>query len=59
MKAGHSEQDVHLIDFVINLLVLDEPVVRRDVVEAASARLAAGEGPTALDLADTVVAHFA
>jgi hypothetical protein len=29
------------------------------MVEAASARLAAGDGPSADDLADTVVAHFA
>jgi len=59
MKAGRTQHDSRLIDIVINHLVLDEPVVRVDVVEAASARLAAGERPTALALADTLVIHFA
>jgi hypothetical protein len=59
MKAGRTQHDAHLIDLVIDHLVLDEPVVRIDVVEAAAARLAAGDRPTALDLAGTVVAHFA
>jgi len=59
MKAGRTQHDARLVDLVIDHLVLEEPVVRIDVVEAATARLAAGERPTAFDLASTVVAHFA
>ncbi len=59
MKAGRTQHDTDLVIEVLDRLVLDEPVVRLDVVEAATARLAAGKQPTALDLAGTVVAHFA
>jgi len=59
MKAGRTAHDALLVDALIDQLVIDEPMVRLEVVEAASARLAAGDHPTANDLADTVVAHFA
>jgi hypothetical protein len=59
MTAGLTDADARLVDVVIDHLEIDEPMVRDDMVEAASARLAAGDGPSADDLADTVVAHFA
>jgi hypothetical protein len=60
MKAGGNDQ--HDIDLVVELtdhLVIVEPMLRLDVVSAALARLAEGRHPTALDLAGTLVAHFA
>jgi len=59
MRAGRTEDDARLLDVVIDPLEIHEPMVRDDMVEAASARLAAGDHPTADDLAGTVVAHFA
>jgi hypothetical protein len=58
-RRSIDQHDINLVDDLRDLLVLDEPVVRADVVEAARARLADGEHPTAFDLADTLVAHFA
>ena len=60
MKPGGIDQhDIDFVDALTDHLVLDEPVVRDDVVVAARARLAEGDQPTALDLAGTLVAHFA
>jgi hypothetical protein len=60
MKRGLIDQhDNSLVDDLRELLVLDEPVVRTHVVEAARARLADGDHPSALDLAGTLVLHFA
>jgi hypothetical protein len=60
MKVGSLEpDDIDLVDELLDQLVLDEPVVRTHLVAAARARLAAGRQPTALDLAGTLVAHFA
>lgn len=59
MRAERTDDDTRLVDEVIHHLDVDEPMVRDEMVEAASARLAAGDRPTAGDLADTVVAHFA
>jgi hypothetical protein len=54
-----NQHDVDMVDDLVDLLVLDVPVLRMDLVEAARARLAVGQHPTALDLAGTLVAHFA
>ncbi|HEV3227450.1 MAG TPA: hypothetical protein VGZ52_11470 [Acidimicrobiales bacterium] len=57
-----SEIDQHDTDLAVDLaehLVLEAPIVRHDVIEAARERLERGSQPTALDLAGTVVAHFA
>ena len=60
MKVGGGEEhDIELIDELRDQLVLDEPMVRTQLVAAARARLANGHQPTALDLAGTLVAHFA
>jgi hypothetical protein len=60
MKPGGNDQhDIDLVDELTDHLVLDEAVVRVDLVVAARARLADGRQPTALDLAGTLVAHFA
>jgi hypothetical protein len=60
MSANEIDQhDVDLVDELTDHLVLNEPVVRVQVVAAAQARLAEGDHPTALDLAGTLVAHFA
>ena len=60
MSADEIDQhDVDLVDALTDHLVLDEPLVRVQVVAAAQARLAHGERPTAHDLAGTLVAHFA
>lgn len=60
MSANEIDQhDVDLVDELIDHLVLGEPVVRDHVVAAAQARLAGGDQPSALDLAGTLVAHFA
>lgn len=57
--GGHNQHDIDLVDELCDLLVLAEPLVRVDVIEAATARLAEGWRPTDLDLAETVAAHFA
>ena len=54
-----DEHDIEMVDALTDHLVLGEPVVRVHVVAAARARLADGHQPTALDLAGTLVAHFA
>lgn len=54
-----NQHDIDLVDELTDHLVLDDPVVRVHVVAAARARLADGPHPTALDLAGTLVAHFA
>ena len=54
-----DEHDHNLVDALIDILVLHHPIVRGDLVAAARARLADGQHPTALDLAGTLVAHFA
>jgi hypothetical protein len=54
-----DQQLIDLVDRLTNHLVLDAPAVRVHVVAAARARLADGQHPTALDLASTLVAHFA
>jgi hypothetical protein len=60
MKRGWIDQhDVGLVDDLREMLVFDDPLVRVHVVEAARARLAEGDHPTALDLAGTLVVHFA
>jgi hypothetical protein len=60
MSSSQIDQhDIDLVDELTDHLVLDDPVVRVHVVAAARARLADGEHPTALDLAGTLVAHFA
>ena len=60
MKVGSLEpNDIDLVDELRDQLALDEPVVRTHLVAAARARLAEGRQPTALDLAGTLVAHFA
>jgi hypothetical protein len=60
MKAEQIDQhDIDLVDELTDYLVLDDPVLRVHVVAAARARLADGRQPTALDLAGTLVAHFA
>jgi hypothetical protein len=57
--GGFDEHDSEFVDELRDQLVLTDAVLRLDVIEAASARLAAGDRPTDLDLAGTVVAHFA
>lgn len=57
--GGIDQQDIDFVDALTDHLVLDEPIVRIDLVAAARARLADGHQPTALDLAGTLVAHFA
>jgi hypothetical protein len=60
MKRSDIDQhDVDLVGDLVDLLVLDEPVIRMDRVVAARARLAVGHHPTPFDLAGTVVDHFA
>ena len=60
MTVGSSAQDdIDLVDGLREQLVLDEPLVRTHLVAAARARLAEGHQPSALDLAGTLVAHFA
>jgi hypothetical protein len=60
MGSSQSDQhDIDLVDELTDHLVLDDPQVRTHVVAAARARLADGLHPTALDLAGTLVAHFA
>lgn len=60
MKVGrHERDDIDLVDELSEQLVLDAPIVRTHLVAAARARLAEGHQPTALDLAGTLVAHFA
>jgi hypothetical protein len=60
MRVGGFDQHDHdLVDHLCGLLVLTDPVVRFDVIEAAVSRLAAGRRPTDLDLAETVADHFA
>jgi hypothetical protein len=60
MKTGGIDQhDIDLVDDLTDHLVLVEPMVRLDLIMAARARLADGRQPTALDLAGTLVAHFA
>jgi hypothetical protein len=54
-----DQHDLDLVDELTGHLVLDDPIVRINVVAAARARLADGRHPTALDLAGTLVAHFA
>jgi hypothetical protein len=54
-----DQHDVELVDALTDHLVVDEPAVRTHLVAAAQAKLAQGEQPTALDLAGTLVAHFA
>jgi hypothetical protein len=56
---GVDQHDVDLVGALTDQLALDEPVVRSHVVAAAQARLAHGEQPTALEVAGTLVAHFA
>lgn len=60
MKSSEIDQhDIDLVDELTDHLVLDEPIVRVQLIAAARARLADGRHPTALDLAGTLVAHFA
>jgi hypothetical protein len=60
MSANEIDQhDVDLVDELTDHLVLGEVIVRDNVVAAAQARLADGNHPSALDLAGTLVAHFA
>jgi hypothetical protein len=60
MKTGGIDQhDIDLVDHLTDHLVLVEPMVRLDLIIAVRARLADGRQPTALDLAGTLVAHFA
>jgi hypothetical protein len=54
-----DQHDIDLVDELTEHLVLAHPAVRAHMVAAARARLAAGRHPTALDLAGTLVAHFA
>jgi hypothetical protein len=58
-KHENHQHDVDLVDRLTGHLALEDPMVREHVVAAAMARLADGFQPTALDLAGTVVAHFA
>ncbi|MEY2432341.1 MAG: hypothetical protein QOC92_2066 [Acidimicrobiaceae bacterium] len=58
-RSSIDQHDLHLVEDLRELLVIDAPVVRSNVVQAACARLADGDHPTALDLASTLVAHFA
>jgi hypothetical protein len=58
-RGGIDQHDIDFVDELTDQIVLDEAVVRVDVVVAARARLADGRQPTALDLAGTLVAHFA
>ena len=60
MTVGGGEQhDIELVDELCDQLVTYEPMVRTHLVAAARARLAQGYQPNALDLAGTLVAHFA
>jgi hypothetical protein len=60
MRSSEIDQhDIDLVDELTDHLILDSAVVRVHVVAAARARLADGHHPTALDLAGTLVAHFA
>jgi hypothetical protein len=60
MKSREIDQhDIDLVDELADHLVLNVPIVRVEMVAAARARLADGRQPTALDLAGTLVAHFA
>ena len=60
MSSSQIDQhDIDMVDELTDHLVLDDPLVRVHVVAAARARLADGHHPTALDLAGTLVAHFA
>jgi hypothetical protein len=54
-----AQHDIDLVDELADQIVLDDEVVRVHVIAAARARLADGRHPTALDLAGTLVAHFA
>lgn len=55
----HDERDLALVERLLDDLHLNEPTLRMDLVEAARARLVTGPRPSAVDLADTVVAEFA
>jgi hypothetical protein len=46
-----TTHDLVLVEGLVDLLVLAEPVVRIDLVEAAKARIAEGEQPSAEVLA--------
>jgi hypothetical protein len=60
MSSSEIDQhDIDLVDRLADHLALDDPIVRVHMVAAARARLADGRQPTALDLAGTLVAHFA
>ena len=60
MSANEVDQhDVDLVDALTDCLAPNEPVVRTRVVAAVQAKLAQGEQPSALDIAGTLVAHFA
>jgi hypothetical protein len=60
MSANVVDQhDVDLVDALTDHLVPEEPVVRTHLVEAMQAKMAQGEQPTALEVAGTLVAHFA
>jgi hypothetical protein len=53
-----DDHDVVLVDGLLELLALDDPMVRPDLVAAARARIAGGDHPNAYALAGSVVAHF-
>jgi hypothetical protein len=60
MSSSEIDQhDLDLVDELTDHLAPNDPVIRIHLVAAARARLAEGRHPTALDLAGTLVAHFA
>jgi hypothetical protein len=54
-EADGDGDSLRLIDEVLDLIALQEPIVRADVVEAARTMLAGGRGPSALDLASMLL----
>jgi hypothetical protein len=58
MRVDEADGDgysLRLIDEVLDLIALQEPIVRADVVAAARTMLAGGRGPSALDLASMLL----
>ena len=52
---GDEQRDVVLVEGLVDLLVLTNPVVRDDVVAAAKARIADGDHPSAEAVARRLV----
>ena len=59
LRGARDRSEVELVESILDVLCIDEPAIRVDLVEAARARLASGMAPSAWDVAETVVAEFA